>query len=109
MKPVDRAKFRVKIKSLAVEAKFIRIEEKRAARGPDCNELHLHRVGVLRSESRSTLLAYAYGRGVPYCAVESCARVPDHKRIAAILRSLTYAEVRPDEIVSWMKKTPCEV
>jgi hypothetical protein len=73
---------KVKIKSLAEEAQIIRLEEKRAlARTPDGKPskwtdpdlyqgLRLHRVGVVRSEQRHSLLAYAFLRGVPYRKVE---------------------------------------
>lgn len=55
---------RVKIKSLAEEARIIRQEEKRAGH-PYCHGLRDHRVSVVRFESRATLLAYAHLRGKP--------------------------------------------
>ena len=64
---------RVKLKSLAAEAKIIRIEEQRANKYKDYatqTELHRHRIDVVRHASRHTLLAYQFLRGVPYEAVE---------------------------------------
>ncbi len=80
---------KVKIKSLAAEARIIRLEEKRASKrryikpsvsisrvwtyhgDNDLREsLHRHRIDVVRVEARHSLLAYAFLRGVPYAAVE---------------------------------------
>lgn len=60
---------KVKIKSLAEEARIIRKEEKR------CNsflkhELRVHRTSVVRLEARATLLAYGYIRGRTYKQLE---------------------------------------
>lgn len=67
-----RLKFlKVKIKSLAEEARIIRKEELRA-RGYDelREQLYLHRIHDVRDESRATQLAYAYLRGREYGACE---------------------------------------
>lgn len=93
------AMLRVKIKSLAEEARVIRREELRALRrnktgpaytpsgspggpkkpkrkaspqrDPDLfHSLRAHRRVDLRPEQRAALLAYAYLRGVPYCQAE---------------------------------------
>ena len=106
MTKLERAKFRVKIRILLEEARIIRYEERKAARGPDHNTLHLHRIGILRSESRSTQLAYGFARGVPYGVTESSARRPDLRRIAAVVRSLTCREALPHDVEAWMKEVP---
>jgi hypothetical protein len=65
---------RVKIKSLADEAKTIRREERIANEARDYstqNRLHNHRTGPVRRAARETLLAYQYLRGIPYAACES--------------------------------------
>lgn len=65
---------RVKLKSLAAEAKIIRQEERKANKHRDFslqNELADHRKIVVRREARATLLAYQYLRGVPYSACET--------------------------------------
>jgi hypothetical protein len=64
---------RVKIKSLAEEARIIRHEEHRASayhRGLLCAKLRDHRVKEVRPEARAALLAYAFLRGRPYTTVE---------------------------------------
>lgn len=82
-------KLRVKIKSLAAEAQFIRIEEQRAKvnarwardKGKNsqeaaelCASLRNHRVHTVRSEARSTQLAYGYLRGRTYLQIEQSRR-----------------------------------
>lgn len=60
---VDRREMlKVKVKSLACEAKIIRKEEKRSC-GPLREELYLHRVNVVRREARHAHLAYGFIRG----------------------------------------------
>ena len=64
---------RVKLKSLAEEARIIKVEEQRAN---GCrkfelqNSLREHRIGIVRSEARATLLAYQFLRGIPYSVIE---------------------------------------
>jgi len=65
---------RVKLKHLAAEARIIRVEERRANHHKNYqlqNQLHQHRVTVVRSAARSTLLAYQYLRGKPYRMCEN--------------------------------------
>lgn len=57
-----REMLRVKLKSLAEEARIIRREERRTW-GVLRDELHLHRVTVVRHEARCTHLAYGLIRG----------------------------------------------
>lgn len=64
---------KIRIKSLAAEARIIRLEEHRAkAKGQSSKLQHLytHRFGVVRREARASLLAYAYLRGRAYGSVE---------------------------------------
>lgn len=63
-----RTHLKVKIKSLAAEAKIIRAEERKG--GVMVNSLHFHRVCDVRREARHSQLAYAFIRGVPYKVVE---------------------------------------
>jgi hypothetical protein len=58
-----REMLRVKVKSLAAEAAIIRREERRLGHGRLYEELHAHRVGVLRAEARLSHLAYNFVRG----------------------------------------------
>lgn len=77
------AMLKVKIKSLAEEARIIRHEERRAlcrelpteqrAKYRDLplfEELRMHRVNDVRREQRASLLAYAFLRGKPLAACE---------------------------------------
>lgn len=57
-----REMLRVKVKSLAAEAKIIRREERRS-RGQLREELYLHRIGIVRREARSAHLAYGLIKG----------------------------------------------
>lgn len=63
---VGRQSLRVKIKSLAEEARIIRQEERRV-RGSRADTqrgyLHWHRVNIVRAEARAAQLAYAFLRG----------------------------------------------
>lgn len=62
-KIIDRREMlKVKLKSLAVEAKIIRHEE-RKTHGALRDELYRHRIDVVRFESRHTHLAYGLIRG----------------------------------------------
>lgn len=63
-KIVDRREMlRVKVKSLAEEAKIIRREE-RKTQGDLRNELHEHRVTVVRRAARDAHIAYGLIRGL---------------------------------------------
>jgi len=112
MKAIERAKFRVKVRSLMEEARIIRHEERKATRGADNAELHLHRVGSLRREARATALAYAYAGDRSYASVEHSVRRAgncDAKRVAAIVRSLTFSETFPHDVEAWRKQSPVPV
>ena len=89
----DRRLFlKIKLKSLAAEARIIRREESRVPprqRGPRGlhSQLHLHRTGNVRSEARHTLLAYGFLRGVPRHRIEAAPAVsPDWPRVEAMVR-----------------------
>lgn len=58
----QREMLRVKIKSLAEEARIIRREERRT-HGTLRDRLYLHRIGVVREAARSTHIAYGLIRG----------------------------------------------
>ena len=79
---VDRREMlRVKVKSLAVEARIIRREAQRT-HGVLRDELHTHRVWLLRSEARHTHLAYGFIRGRTYLQIEpKAATAPNWERV----------------------------
>ncbi len=71
---------KVKIKSLAEEAKIIRHQERQFPReGYGVRwQLKTHRKHVVRPEARDALLAYAFLRGRAYTQVEGkCHQAPD--------------------------------
>ncbi len=96
----DRRKMlKVKIKSLAEEARIIRLEERRSKAGgwQQC-ELHLHRVLDVRKEQRVSLLAYAFIRGVPLAATEpKSSTPPDWSRVAKLVEKFGTADYSAKE------------
>lgn len=82
---------KIKIMSLAAEAKIIRREEKkwpkpREGKGLMRMDLYFHRVGIVRTEARSAQLAYGYLRGRPYRRMEAkCYYLPDERRIVEMV------------------------
>lgn len=110
----QRTYLKVKLKSLAAEAKIIRAEEKKAKKYKNqelLSGLELHRKDVVRSAARHTLLAYAFIRGVPYKKVEAkCAKAPDLKRIMAMVQKYgpacsRIAHFNPENSGMWHSST----
>lgn len=85
-KLVDRREMlRVKIKSLAEEARIIRHEEARTT-GMLQFELHLHRVNQVRRASREALYAYQVIRGKhPYDFERGAKTMPDLAKVSAMV------------------------
>lgn len=86
---MSKTYLKMKIKSLAAEARLIRYEE-RKWRGDSATRagLQSHRCSVVRREARAALLAYGYLRGRPYRALEAgCHKAgePDWSRIARLV------------------------
>lgn len=75
----DRRRFlKVKLKTLAAEARIIRREEQRTHDPALREALYLHRILKVRRAARNTHLAYGYLRGRSYTQLEaSCAEAPD--------------------------------
>lgn len=77
-----RIYLKVKVKSLAAEAKLIRAEEHKNPRHRE--GLSRHRRSVVRGEARHTLLAYGFLRGKTYQQMEQRVRddvYPDFQRV----------------------------
>ena len=97
------SKFKVKIKSLMEEAKIIRFEESRNS-GWVVAGLREHRIGIVRSEQRHTILAYCFLRGLKYNQVENnCKKAPDIKKILRIIASLANESYTKEVIENWLK------
>lgn len=67
---LNRARLRIKLKSLAAEAKIIRAEEARNF-GATRDNLYLHRVLDVRGEARAGHLIYGLIRGMPLDRIET--------------------------------------
>lgn len=88
---------KVKIKSLAEEARIIRLEEGRCGKDDILRgKLHDHRVKDVRREQRLSLLAYAFLRGKPLAKVEPKSdNPPDWSRVGKLVEKFG--------TVSWLK------
>lgn len=96
MKPTDeRFALKIKIKSLAEEARIIRAAE---AKQKGCADnfaypgegwkLWTHRINVVRPEARATQLAYAYLRGRTYRQVEPIRQTePEWRRVQKMVEN----------------------
>ena len=98
MNDINKASVKVKICSLAAEARIMRGQERRrrkhlarreetVANDPVFWSLHNHRRLVVSREARSSLLAYGYMRGRAYSHMEAkcVAEEPNLARVAEIL------------------------
>lgn len=93
---------KIQIKELADESRHIRKEEKRCKDTDTRNQMHHHRVHVVRPAARSALLAYGYCRGRPYRVIESNAKTkPDYKSIKRIVTR--HGERSPEELENWLE------
>lgn len=96
---------RVKLKSLAAEAKIIRQQEVEANQLKDYgqqNSLREHRTGIVRRQSRATLLAYQFLRGVPYAAVERPNSKPvDWKPVLQMVKKYGDATLTAENLYDW--------
>jgi len=85
----SRIYLKVKVKSLAAEARIIRHEEAKARKWKNTTlrvSLAGHRRGIVRSAARHTHLAYGFLRGRPYRTMEAkCAIKPDWKRVQTMV------------------------
>ncbi len=79
---------KIKISSLAAEARIIRREEQRCpGEHPIRTGLHEHRVLEARREARSALLAYGFLRQRAYRTIEpKCHRAPGWKRTQQLVK-----------------------
>lgn len=110
---------KVKVKTLAEEARIIRREEriKKAqaryarAKGKDDagigidmvrEQLYMHRKFQVRKEARCTHLAYAYLRGIPYTMLERTMKTqPNWENVARMVKKYGNGEELPTR---WYKK-----
>lgn len=116
MDAFTRAKFKVKIRSLAEEARIIRhLSKKHGGKWASTGGLlRQHNIDVVRPEQRATQLAYAFLRGVKYKAVDRDAKTsPFASSVARVCRSLGVLtgegrNANEHVILAWMKgDEPC--
>lgn len=102
---IDRREMlRVKLKSLAEEARIIRFEEKRT-KGKLRDELHRHRVIDVRIAARNSHLAYGLIRGRTVEQVEGKAKSePNWTEVRRLLKK--YGPVREWDIPGAPEKDP---
>ncbi len=98
---------RVKLKSLAAEARIIRIEEVRAGKQYDLQgALRDHRIFTVRRAARETLLAYQYLRGIPYEVVEKPnSKAITLKPIVTMTNKYGQKRINENDLLAWMNKT----
>ena len=98
VKIIDRREMlKVKIKSLAEEARIIRREEHRT-HGELRSELRNHRVIVVRREARVAHVAYGLIRGLAYERIEPGARTaPNWKRVRELCKKYGPANIAEPE------------
>lgn len=112
---------KVKIKSLAEEARIIRLEERKALSGGEKyrdEKLYLslreHRIRDVRSEQRHALLAYAFLRGRRYDATERSRRDISYSRFRDLVEKFGglpgfKAKCELTELHQWVAAKPVEV
>jgi len=96
---------KIKLKSLAAEARIIRAQERKTkGKWNGTREaLYLHRVKDVRSEARSTHLAYGYLRGRTRCQIENkCVVEPDWKRVEAMVKKYGALDAK---FAAWKEQT----
>lgn len=87
---------KIKIMSLAAEARIIRRETRRwPGDSPQRFGLYFHRITDVRSEARSACLAYGFLRGRDYSRMEQPGSSrPDWKRVEEIVKKYGEDDVR---------------
>jgi hypothetical protein len=93
---------KVKVKSLAAEARIIRLEEGRS-RGELRSQLRFHRREDVRGEQRATQIAYGYLRGISYARIEPNPKSqPAWDRVRAMVKKYGTSE-HVEKLTEWGK------
>jgi len=102
---MNRIQLKVKIKSLASEARIIRLEEGRA-RSPELRySLTEHRKGIVRYEARHSLLLYGYTHGKEYCQLEKYTKEdPDWKYIKKMSYRFGFVNTDEEVLDGWIER-----
>lgn len=96
---------KIKIKSLAAEARIIRAEERKWPGPSDVyTGLHRHRVIDVRRECRAGHLAYGFLRGRSYRALEAkCYEGPNWQRVTELVYKYGRTGLTPADIKKALK------
>lgn len=90
---------KVKIKSLAEEARIIRKEERNQKNHSIRSEMQSHRIIIVREESRNALLAYGFIRGREYKQMEKNAKTqPNWRRIKKLIQKYGVVKYYTDKL-----------
>lgn len=106
---LNLAKLKIKVKSLAEEARIIRKEEKNFF-GYNRQVLAEHRRWDVRNECRATQLAIAFLKGVSYKKIEPSCKEPMKRVVYITPRVVTMAskygeeKISKQDILDWMKE-----
>ena len=97
---------KIKLKSLAEEARIIRHQEKKMRGknwGRSSNQFNLHRLLVVRPEARATHLAYGFLRGLEYNQMEATHKTePNWKSVERMVKK--YGTLKDElRFESWKK------
>ncbi len=108
---------KVKIKSLAAEAKIIRQEERKARERRNRTlqiGLASHRRGIVRHEARHSQLAYGFLRGMPYHKMEAKCHGNDEPEFGKVYklvqkfgvqREWLEVEMTMEPLTNWNKRS----
>lgn len=96
-----RVHLKVKIKSLAAEARIIRKEELRADDNDLRESLLDHRRGIVRREARHAQIAYGFLRGRPLKAIEKTDKPIDWAKVRRMVEKYGHRHV--NELDEWKK------
>jgi len=108
---IEISRARVNIKSLAAEAKIIRQEVSKAKSTHIKNDLHHHKIEVVRPEARLAQLALAFLKNMPYKAVEITNKPLDISRLGRKINLFLmgyapvdqkYWKISREQIISWI-------
>ena len=97
---------KIKVRSLADEARSIRQEAKKES-GMVKWGLNHHRTTVVRDHARHNLLAYGVLRGIPYrCMEDKCREAPDLERVEKIAKRFGATE---ESVASWVGEAEAHI
>lgn len=107
-----RVYLKVKNKSLAEEARIIKLEEGRHT-GLTRQGLYLHRINVVRPEARATLLADCFFRGKEYSEIEHKTYTPAYlmpwQKVKKMVESYCTNKERKSELDEWIKRANAHI